>query len=172
MTFEAVGNLSDRYGDVPRGEYAIGYGAWGGAAFYPFRNMQAYCDTEHYSINELGCWDPSTETLTINVNGTDDTMTWQDWSRALVGTGKYSTADNETKLYITATLEEEYLKKYYRIPLAGTTICELLSYQVSYYTEEYNIMYDFGGFRLMNFNFTDAEWADFVSEQGGTLNYE
>ena len=172
VTLEAVGNLSDRYGDVPRGEYAIGYGAWGGAAFYPFRNMQVYCDTEQYSINELGCWDPATETLTINVNGTDDTMTWQDWSRALVGTGKYSTADFETKLQITATLEEEYLKKYYRIPLAGTTICSLLSYQVSYYTDEYNIMYDFGGFRLMSFNFTDAEWADFVSEQGGTLNYE
>lgn len=172
VTLEGIGNLSDRYGDVAKGEFAIGYGAWGGAAFYPFRNMQVYCDTEQYDINEAGCWDPSTETLTINVGGKDETMTWQDWSRALIGNGKFSTADFETKLQITATLEEEFLKKYYRIPLAGTTICELMSYQVSYYTEEYNIMYDFGGLRLMKFNFTDAEWATFVKDQGGTLSYE
>ena len=68
LTFEAVGNINDRYGDVGKGEYAMGYGAWGGAAFYPFRNFQVYCDTDQYSVNEIGCWDPATETLTLNVN--------------------------------------------------------------------------------------------------------
>lgn len=172
ITLEAIGNVNDRYGDVANGEYAIGYGAWGGAAFYPFRNMQVYCDTEQYSINEAGCWDPATETLTINVEGEDVTMTWQEWSGALVGTGRFATVDNKVKLAITAVMEEEYLKKYYRIPLCSTTSCTMLSYQVAFYTEEYNIMYDFGGLRLMHFNYTDAEWAEFVAEQGGTLSYE
>ena len=172
ITLEAVGNIANRYDDVANGEYAIGYGAWGGAAFYPFRNFQVYCDTEQYSVNEVGCWDPATETLTLNVEGEDVTMTWQDWSRALVGTGKFSGASNETKLQITASMEEEYLKKYYRIPLCSTTSCFMLSYQLSYYTEDYNIMYDFGGLRLMTYNYTDAEWADFVAENNGTLSYE
>ena len=172
LTFEAVGNINDRYGDTAKGEYAIGYGAWGGAAFYPFRNFQVYCDTEQYSINEAGCWDPSTETLTLTVNGEDVTMTWQEWSRALIGTGKFTDADFATKLYITAQMEELYLQKYYRIPLAGTTAPSLLSYQVDYYTDEYNIMYDFGGLRLMTYNYSDAEWAEYVASEGGTLSYE
>ena len=99
-------------------------------------------------------------------------MTWQAWSNALIGSGPYATADNQTKLEITAKMEEEFLKKYYRIPLAGTTACFMLAYQCSYYTENYNIMYDFGGLRLMQYNYTDAEWAAFVAEQGGTIAYE
>ena len=172
ITLEPIGNIDDRYGAVPAGEYAIGYGAWGGAAFYPFRNLQVYCDTEQYSINEAACWDPSTETLTINVNGEDVTMTWYEWSGALIGTGRFNEADFETKLKVTATMEEEFLKKYYRIPLAGSCVCEMLSYQCQYYTEDYNIMYGFGGIQLLKYNYSDAQWAEYVQSQGGTLSYE
>ena len=172
ITLEGIGNIDDRYGAVPAGEYAIGYGAWGGAAFYPFRNMQVYCDPDQYDINEAACWDPKTETLTLTIGGTEYTKTWQDWSNALIGAGEFAAADNQFKLEVTAMLEEEYLKKYYRIPLCGTTICELLSFKNSYYTEDYNIMYDFGGLRLMTYNYTDAEWTDFVASMGGTLSYE
>lgn len=172
ITLEGIGNIDDRYGAVPAGEYAIGYGAWGGAAFYPFRNLQVYCDPDQYDINEAACWDPKTETLTLTIGGTEYTKTWQDWSNALIGAGEFAAADNQFKLEVTAMLEEEYLKKYYRIPLCGTTICELLSFKNSYYTEDYNIMYDFGGLRLMTYNYTDAEWTDFVASMGGTLSYE
>ena len=174
ITIEGIGNLDDRYGDVPAGKFAIGYGAWGGAAFYPFRNMQVYCDTVEYEgqINETACWDPATATLTININGEDVTMTWQDWSRSMIGTGKFASADFDTKLKITATMEEEFLKFYYRIPLCGTTVCSLLSYKADYYTWDYNIMYGFGGLELMSYNYTDAEWDAYVAAQGGTLNYK
>ena len=172
ITLEAVGNIENRYDAVPAGEYAVGYGAWGGAAFYPFRNFQCYCDTEQYAVNELGCWDPATEMLTLSVNGEDVTMTWQDWSRALIGTGPYANADFATKLQITADMEELYLNKFYRIPLCATTACFMLGYQVDYYTQDYNIMYDFGGMRLMNFAYTDAEWAEYVASQNGVLSYE
>ena len=172
ITLEAVGNITNRYSDVANGEFAIGYGAWGGAAFYPFRNFQVYCDPDQYSIHEAGCWDPKTETLTLNVDGEEVTMTWQAWSQSMMGVGKYASASNETKLSITAQMEEAYLQKYYRIPLCSTTICEMLAYQVDYYTDVYNVMYDFGGLRLTHFNYTDAEWAEYVSSQGGTLSYE
>ena len=172
LTFEPIGNLTNRYNDVPNGEFAIGYGAWGGAAFYPFRNMQVYCDPDQYSIHEGGCWDPSTETLTLTVDGVEDTLTWQEWSGALVGSGKYSTVDNKIKLSVTAQMEEAFLKKYYRIPLASTTIPSMLSYQCAYYTEDYNIMYGFGGLELLQYNYTDAEWAEYIAEQDGELSYE
>lgn len=171
ITLEGVGNLSNRYDEVPNGNYAIGYGAWGGAAFYPFRNFQVYMDPDQYPVNETGCYDPKTETLTLTVNGEEETMTWQQWSNCMVGSNKYAAADFDTKLSITAQLEEAFLNTYYRIPLCTTTACSLLSYQCNNYTETYSIMYGFGGLRLMTYNYDDAEWYAFVKEQGGTLNY-
>jgi oligopeptide transport system substrate-binding protein len=171
ITLEAVGSINDRYGDVPAGEYAVGYGAWGGAAFYPFRNFQVYMDPDQYEINEAANWDPKTETCTLVVNGEEVTMTYQQWSQSMMGTGKFANADFKTKLAITAQLEEIYLKFYYRIPLCATTVCTLLSYQINYYTEDYNIMYGFGGLRLMTYNYNDADWAAYVKSEGGTLNY-
>ena len=167
----AVGNINDRYGAVPQGEYAIGWGAWGGAAFYPFRNFQVYCDPDQYDINEAANWDPKTETLTLVVNGQEETMTWQEWSGALMGNGKFANADFATKLQVTADMEYEYLNKYYRIPMCGTTVCSMLSYKLNYYTEDYNIMYGWGGLRLAKYNYNDAEWAEWVASQNGELKY-
>lgn len=172
ITLEGVGNIPDRYGDVPKGEYAIGYGAWGGAAFYPFRNFQVYCDPDQYDINEAACWDPTTTELTLTVNGTEMTKTWQEWSGCMVGSGDLANESFETKLQVLANLEENYMNFVYRIPLCSTTVSSMLSYQCNYYTEEYNIMYGFGGLELLTFNYTDAEWADFVAESGNQLNYE
>lgn len=168
----ALDNLSDRYNDVANGTYAIGWGAWGGAAFYPFTMFQVYCDDEYVSyIHEKGCWDPAVETLTMDVNGEEVTMTWKEWSRCMAGTGAYATADFDTKLSILATMEREMLAKYNFIPICTTTACSMLSYKLSYFTEDYNIMYGFGGIRLMSFNYTDAEWAEYVAEQNGEIAY-
>lgn len=172
ITLEGVGNLENRYAAVPSGEYAIGYGAWGGAAFYPFRNLQVYCNSDMYDLNEAACWDPSVEKTTLTVEGKPVTMTWKDWSDALIGNGPYSTASNQVKLEVTAQLEEQYLRKFYRIPLCTTTICTLLSFKNSYYTDNYNVMYSFGGLELMKYHYNDAEWKEFLSTQNGTLNYE
>ena len=172
LTLEPIGNINDRYGDVANGEYAIGYGAWGGAAFYPFRNFQVYCDPDQYSIHEAGCWDPTKVTLTLNVEGEEVTKTWQDWSGCMVGSGDMANKSFETKLQILAAMEENYMNFFYRIPLASSTAPFLMSYQVDQYTQDYNIMYGFGGIELAKFNYTDAEWEAYVAEQGGTLSYE
>ena len=91
----------------------------------------------------------------------------------MTGNGEYADPNEfDTKLHILAALEKNYLDKIYCIPLAGSTICNLLSYKVSYYTPDYNIMYGFGGMELLKFNYTDEEWTKFVEEKGGTLSYE
>ena len=172
ITLTGLGNIANRYAAVPAGDYAIGYGAWGGAAFYPFRNLQVYMDPDKYSIHEAACYDPKTETLTLNVNGENVTKTWQEWSGSMIGSGDYSNADMQTKLSILANLEREFLSRYYRIPLMSTTDCTLLSYQVEEYAEEYNVMYGFGGIRLMRYNYDDAAWRAFVKDMGSRLDYE
>jgi oligopeptide transport system substrate-binding protein len=90
----------------------------------------------------------------------------------MIGNGAYAAAPTATKLAITAQLEEAFLKTYYRIPLCATTICSMLSFQCEYYTEDYNIMYGFGGLELLQYNYTDAEWADYVASENGVLSYE
>ena len=172
ISLEAVGNLDDRYGAVAGGEYAIGYGAWGGAAFYPFTNMQVYMDADKYDLNEAGCWSPDVEQFTLTINGVDETHDYQWWANCMDSGNKYANADFDTKLYILSRLENDFLNKYYRIPLASSTSCSLLSFKMNYYTEDYNIMYGFGGLRLISYNYTNGEWAKYVAEQGGTLNYK
>ena len=180
LTFEAVGNITDRYGDVPKGEFALGWGAWGGNAFGPFSIFRVYFDPDYMggveNIHEGGCWDPSKVELTLNVDGEDITMTWQDWSNSLIGSGRFADEEKDpdfkTRLGILAQLEGEYLNLYYCIPMCATSVPQLLSFKNSYYTDEYNIMYDFGGIRLIKYNYTDAEWDEFVASQGGELHYE
>ncbi len=173
VELEAVGNIENRYTAVPNGEFAVGYGAWGGAAFYPFSMFRVYCDPDYAGIHEIACWNPAKDTLTINVNGEERTETYQWWSNCMTGNGEYAApGEFETKLHILAELEKNYLDKIYCIPLAGSTICNMLSYKVSYYTPDYNIMYGFGGMELLKFNYTDEEWTKFVEEKGGTLSYE
>ncbi len=172
IELKAVANLNERYKDVSVGTYAIGWGAWGGAAFYPFTMFRVYCDAEYAGyLHEASCWDPATEKLTLTINGEEVTMTWYEWSNSMTGTGKYSTADNKTKLAVLAAIEENFIEKYYCIPVCTTTVCSMLSYKTSNYTENYSIMYGFGGMRLMKYNYTVAEWNEFVAAQGGTLTY-
>lgn len=173
IELEAVGNIENRYTAVPNGEFAIGYGAWGGAAFYPFTMFRVYCDPDYAAIHEAACWNPAKDTLTININGEDRTETYQWWSNCMAGNGEFAApGEYDTKLHILAAIEKNYLDKIYCIPLAGSTICNLLSYKVNYYTPDYNIMYGFGGMELLKFNYTDAEWTKFVEGKGGTLSYE
>lgn len=171
IELQGIDNLSDRYKDVANGVYAIGWGAWGGAAFYPFTMFRVYCDPDYTDIHEAGCWNPAEETLTLTIDGEEVTMTWQQWSNCMTGTGKYANATNETKLQVLAAIEENYIKLYHCIPVCTTTACSMLSYKMSYYTENYNIMYGFGGMRLLKYNYSDAEWTKYVADQGGTLSY-
>lgn len=172
ITLEPIGQIASRYSAVPGGEYAIGYGAWGGAAFYPFRTLLVYMDPDYENLHEGACWDPSSEVLTLNIGGKDITMTWQAWARSMTGSGHLTRESALTKLEITSKLEEGFLKKYYRIPLAASSSSSMLSYQVGYYTERYNVMYGFGGFRLLKYYYDDYEWSEYVRKEGGRLRYE
>lgn len=172
ITLEPVARVTNRYAAVPAGEYAIGYGAWGGSAFYPFRALLVYMDPEYENLHEGACWSPDREELTIELDGEPITMTYQQWARSLGGTGFLSRADSSVKLYVAVRLEEAFLAKYYRIPLASSTSSVLLSYQVKNYTDKYSVMYGFGGMRLLRYVYDDLEWSEYVRAAGGRLRYE
>lgn len=169
ITFEAVGFVNNRYNAVPYGEYAMGYGDWGDTTADPFKYMELHCNN-YVPVSEGPCWNPHSEKLTINIGGKDVTMTWEKWSQACT-TGEYADADFATKLFITATMEKEFLNLYHHIPLYTTTTTHLISYKHENYTHKYNSMYGFGGLRLIFHNYDDTTWVKVVAEEGGVLNY-
>ena len=177
ITFEFLGNIEKRYEDVALGKIEMIRGAWGGAAFSPFSTIRVYCEPDYMGgmtkIHESCGWDPTKEEITINVNGEDMTKTIQNWAKAINAGGEYYNDEYvDLKLMILSNIESAVLGSYQCIPYGTYTDCSLFSKKIEYATTEYNIMYGYGGVRLMKFLFNDDEWTEYVASQGGTLDYK
>ena len=177
IDFEFLGNIATRYDDVALGKIEMIRGAWGGAAFYPFSTIRVYCEPDYMggmeSIHESCGWDPTVETITIPINGEDRTDTIQNWAKSIQPAGEFGGDEYaDMRLYILSYIETAILGSYQCIPFGCETECTLFSKKIEYATEDYNIMYGYGGIRLMKFNYNDAEWAEFVASQNGTIDYK
>lgn len=162
------------------GEYDIASAGWQNAPFDPFYLLGA---TQVWDENRFQQgWDPDTVTLTLDVKGgegqesyEDLTMTLTEWDACLQGLsdGRYNFKNYpiETKLEILAAEETAILQTYWGIPLRSVYDASLMGYKVEYISYEYNTFMGYGGVRYMSYNFDDTEWAAFVAEKGGTLNY-
>ena len=162
------------------GEYDIASAGWQNAPFDPFYLLGA---TQVWDENRFQQgWDPDTVTLTLDVKGgegqesyEDLSMTLTEWDACLQGLsdGRYNFKNYpiETKLEILAAEETAILQTYWGIPLRSVYDASLMGYKVEYISYEYNTFMGYGGVRYMSYNFDDTEWAAFVEEKGGTLNY-
>jgi oligopeptide transport system substrate-binding protein len=177
IDFEFLGNISNRYEDVALGKIEMIRGAWGGAAFYPFSTIRVYCEPEYMGgmtkIHESCGWDPTVETITIPINGEERTDTIQNWAKSIQPAGEFGGDEYaDMRLHILSYIETAVLGSYQCIPYGTYTDCSLFSKKIQYATEDYNIMYGYGGIRLMKFNYNDAEWAEFVASQNGEIDYK
>ena len=170
-----------RYDNVAAGKNMAIRGAWGGAAFYPFKTIQVYANPTYMGglakIHESNGWNPSVEKLKIKIDKADGTTveeerTFEQWSASMNGNGDYADAAATEKLQILAALENGILSAYQCIPLGTYTAAILVSHKIDYYTDVYNIMYGYGGMKLLKFNYTDTEWDEYVKKNQGQLNYE
>ena len=158
-------------------------GGWSGSALDPFGLTDLYTNP---SYQYDGAWYDATQvTLTINVPvdgvDTDVTMSLKQWSDCLNGATvtvdgvEYNygdgIADVETRLDILAACEGKILESYNYLPMLQDGSMSLLSQQVYYVIEEYNPIIGRGGITYAKYNYTDAEWAAYVAEQGGELQY-
>ena len=181
ITFTFQSGSSTRYSDVVNGSVEMIRGAWGGAAFYPFSTVRVYTEPDYMggleAIHESNGWDPTKETLDITYDfdgdGTAETVTdtFQNWAKSINGSGAYAT-DPKAALAILSYLETGVLSAYQCIPWATEAMVQLRSQQIEYATYDYNIMYGYGEVRLITYNYSDAEWDEYVKSQGGTLSYE
>lgn len=181
ITFTFQCGAENRYEDVALGRKEMIRGAWGGAAFYPFSTIRCYTSGIYMGglskIHESCGWDPTTETIDIvydfDGDGTAETVTdtFENWSEAINDATRYA-KNIELCTIIMAQLETGVLRTYQCIPWSTEVVASMYSRKISYATTDYNIMYGYGGERLLTFNYSDAEWDAYVAEQGGVLNYE
>ena len=177
ITFEFIGEAEDREIDIANGRIEMIRAAWGGAPFYPFSSIRVYCEPDYMGgllskIQESCGWDPTAETITIGIDGEEITDTIQNWAKSINEGGKYFADEYaDIRLVILSHLESAILGSYQCIPYGSYTDCSLFSKKIRYAAAEYNLMYGYGGVRLMTYNFSDAEWDEFVKSQGGSIDY-
>lgn len=146
---------------------------WTGAAFDPFYFMLAYLDDNYrYAVS----FNPGVE-LTLNVDGTDVTMTATQWYSAMMGDDPDhpygpDKADMDLRLSILAMLEAAVLEDYTSAPLTYGSSATLKGQKIEYYIEEFNELMGRGGLQYLSYNYDDAEWAAYLAENNGQLDYK
>ena len=158
-------------------------GGWSGSMLDPFGLTDLYTNPAYQY--DASWFDSSSVklTLTVPVNGVEKsvTMSLKMWSDALNGTTVKSEGveynfgegqtDIDTRLNILAAIEGEVLKTYNYIPMLQNAGMILLSQKAYYVVDEYNPILNYGGIPYLKYNYTDAEWAEYVKSQGGELKY-
>ncbi len=186
LTFSKDDTIGNGFSDALRANQVdmLFYVGWSGSALDPYGLMEAYT-TEDYQYNP--CWDTSAEMWDITLSdGVTYTASVLDWTMCMGGeTITITAADGTTKEYSCGTadklpedrfailtgLEGAVLSTYELLPLTGDASASLKGMQIKYYTENYVYGVGRGGLKYMDYNYTDAEWADYVAEQGGSLVY-
>ena len=142
-------------------------GAWGGSELYPYAMMMCWTDPD--MIMEYGF--DIYQYLSINVQGEDVTMTYNDWYNELYN-GYYAIADLDVRNEILADMEKGLLLNYHMIPIYSSSGASLASQRIIYGSEEYiNSIVGRGGIQYLTYIINDAEWADYCAEQGNSLSY-
>lgn len=164
-----------------KGEYDLCFGAWANA---PFNPSYLLCETQiNENVRWAKGWDPTK--VNVSVKATPDadhkdgvyTYNLEQWRLILQGKDgcpvnfkkNFSMEDQLTAL---GAVEAAILKEYYSVPVFSLYSASLMGYKTDYVTYEYNTFMGYGGIRYMSYNFDDTEWAAFVAEKGGTLNYK
>ena len=158
-------------------------GGWSGSALNPFSLTDLYTNPSYQY--DAAWYDATKVDLTINVpvNGEDKdvTMTLRQWSQCLNGETitidgveyNYGSGqvDVQIRLNILAACEGKILESYNYLPMLQDGSMALLSQQVFYVRDDYNPIMGRGGIAYAKYNYTDAEWAEYVASQGGELQY-
>ena len=185
LTFTRDSTLGNAFSDALNNnqvDMLFGVG-WTGSALDPYGLIEAYVKPSYQYDDSF---DYTTIDLTIEIDGTAWTTSVYNWYEIMNGvahtitdaegnTMEYScgTADEdpETRLLLLGKLEGAVLLNYNFIPVMDDSSAQLKGQKIEYYHDEYIYGVGFGGIRYMTYNYTDAEWADYVASQDGELDY-
>lgn len=159
-------------------------GGWQGSALNPFSLTDQYTNPQY--MYDANWFDATTVDMTLELTVDGEarsiTMNLREWSDALNGAAVTTEdgntynfgdgmADPQDRLTILAAIETQILGTYNYLPMLQDGSMALLSQQVYYVVEEYNLILGRGGIQYLRYNYDDAEWAAYVAENGGELTY-
>ena len=157
---------------------------WTGSALDPYGLMEAYVAPRYQYDSSF---DYTKVDCVVNVDGKDlvtDALSWyyalsgEDVEVKVVGSDEVvvvnagTSADPKLRLDILAAIEGVVLQQYNMIPVLLDASASLKGMRIKYYTEEYIFGVGRGGVQYYTYAMNDAEWAAYVAEQGGTLDYK
>lgn len=185
LTFSRDDTLGNAFGDALKKntvDMLFGVG-WTGSALDPYSLMQVYVNpTYQYDA----ATDYSAVPLTITIKGVEYTASVAAWFDVISGapttitaadgtTMEYSCGsadkDPETRMHILGAMEEAVLMNYNFIPIMDESQAQLKGQQIEYCTEEDVFGMGFGGIQYYTYNYSDAEWNEYVASQNNMLDY-
>ena len=161
---------------------------WTGSALDPYNLMEAYV-SEDYQYDPG--WDTKTTMCDVEINGQILRASVYDWGKTALQGGNISAtvvvdgqpttdkvtinagvaADPSVRLAVLAAVENAVLQQYDMIPVGVQASASLKGMRIEFYTEEYIYGVGRGGVKYMTYTMDDAEWAKYVNDNGGELNY-
>lgn len=172
----------DYYNSAHKGNYDLIFSTWGGAAINPIGLMQVYCDSTFTSCCEYGFKGKQNNTyLDIDVNGngvidSNETKTFHTWWTEASSITENAPRDSQEwkdthnrLLTILAGLEAGILNRFEAVPVVARATASLNSFKIENGTTSYINLIGYGGIRHLKFNYTNAEWNEFLKEYGDRL---
>ena len=182
---------STTFGDYLRdGSVDILFGVgYSGDMFNPYSMIKCFTDNLQYDTFT----DKEEVKLDIEINGKTLRASLADWSnKCIMGTeitavvvgadGQPTTetvrisagtsADPAVRVKILAAIEGKVMTLSNIFPLMTDASASLKCKRLNYKTEEYILGVGRGGLQYYTYAMDDAEWAAYVTSQGGTLNYK
>ena len=192
-TFKSVSLKVQLYADeatyweaLKAGEMDLSFSAWGGSAMDPWGIIYS-CYIDSANSNNFG-FDSVAKGIgiTINYNGKDVAASLYDWAAWLYNaqsdnqydkTNLYKAlgvavgeAEYDFKLEVLAQCELAQLQTYSNLPIFYSYITSLRSAQYNNGSDYYvNNMIGYGGIRHIYYNYSDAQWSNFVQGHNGNL---
>ena len=135
-------------------------------------------DEEDNPVFEEDGTTPVMTTVYTATNNPEDVFTanlslWT-WWELLNGELQAGVWEDSLRVELIAHLEKAVLEKGYSVPVMYSFGASLMSYQVDYVTYEYNTFMGYGGIAYMTYNYSDAQWAEWVAANkvNGEINYK
>ncbi|MBQ4255522.1 MAG: hypothetical protein II721_06015 [Bacilli bacterium] len=180
----------DYYTSAQNGAYEMIFSTWGGAAINPYGLMQVYMDSTFTSTCEFGFKGTQNNvelSFDSDGDGVKETKTFDAWYHFMNDSLTEAAFDDEIyahpeaedyaawkkihdqRLTVLANCEAAIINRYEAIPIVARGTSSLLGFKVENATKTYVSMIGYGGIRLMSFNYSDDEWAQFVKDNKGDL---
>ena len=192
-TFKSVSLKVQLYADeatyweaLKAGKMDLSFSTWGGSAMDPWGIIYS-CYIDSANSNNFG-FDSVAKgiDITINYNGKDVAASLYDWAAWLYNaqsdnqydkTNLYEVlgvavgeAEYDFKLEVLAQCELAQLQTYSNLPIFYSYITSLRSAQYNNGSDYYvNNMIGYGGIRHIYYNYSDAQWSNFVQGHNGNL---